>query len=51
VLTVAHAERRNKASLKLVLPASGGPFYLQVEPAPASAYKYRGTFTLSLQQQ
>ena len=51
VLTGAHADRRNKATMKFVLPASDGPFYLQVEPTPASAYKFRGTFTLSLQQQ
>ena len=51
VLTGAHADQRNKATMKFVLPASDGPFYLQAQPPPATAYNYRGTFTLSLQQQ
>jgi hypothetical protein len=50
-LTGAGPAKRNKAIMKFVLPASGGPFFLQANPHPASSYNYRGTFTLSLQQQ
>jgi hypothetical protein len=49
--TGAGSAKRNKAVMKFVMPASGGPFYLQAHPHPASSYNYRGTFTLSLQQQ
>src|SRR3954452_5620335 len=49
--TGAGSAKRNKAVMKFVLPASGGPFFLQANPHPASSYNYRGTFTLSLQQQ
>ena len=50
-LTGAGAARRNKATLNFVLPSTGGPFYLQVHPRPASSFNLRGSFTLSLQQQ
>jgi hypothetical protein len=50
VTTGNHAERRNNATLKFVLP-KGGPFYLQAHPHPTSSFETRATFTLSLKQQ
>src|SRR4051794_10110763 len=47
--TGAGPAKRNKAIMKFVLPASGGPFYLQPHPRQATSYNYRGTFTLTLQ--
>jgi hypothetical protein len=50
-MTGAHADRRNKATMKFVVPASGGPFYLQIQPRPSPSNAYRGSFMLNLQQQ
>ena len=50
VTTGNHAERRNNATLKFVLP-KGGPFYLQEHPHPTTSFNLRTTFTLSLKQQ
>jgi hypothetical protein len=50
VATGNHAERRNNATLKFVLP-KGGPFYLQEHPHPSASFNLRATFTLSLKQQ
>jgi hypothetical protein len=43
--------RRNTATLKFVLPGSGGPFILQARPAPNPSHNLRSRFTVSLAQQ
>ena len=40
VTTGNHAERRNNATLKFVLP-KGGPFYLQAHPHPTTSFNLR----------